>query len=213
MRSKPCSSRIGASRRTATRICALVAPLADHADHRHVARIVGIDQPAMHAHVLPAAHFEEIRGSLEIGDAAIEADRLALSLQLFEDIRQGFDADALPAQLLLEEQRVAVGHAVMGADIEETPRRAGRRNNARRYIGPGRSANETARCSPTPAPSGCWRAPCPPESGRPLRRLGVHAASLEQLAQLARAVHLAHDVAAADELALHVELRDGRPAG
>src|SRR5688572_21743005 len=34
-----------------------------------------------------------------------------------------------------------------------------------------------------------------------------------QLLQLARLEHLLHDVAAADELALHVELRDGRPVG
>src|SRR2546421_630957 len=36
---------------------------------------------------------------------------------------------------------------------------------------------------------------------------------LEQALQFAGLEHLAHDVAAADELALHVELRNGRPAG
>src|SRR5690606_23786930 len=35
----------------------------------------------------------------------------------------------------------------------------------------------------------------------------------EQLLQLARLIHLHHDVAAADELALYVELGDGRPVG
>ena len=34
-----------------------------------------------------------------------------------------------------------------------------------------------------------------------------------ELLQLARLEHLARDVAAADELALDVELRDGRPVG
>src|SRR5882724_319513 len=42
-------------------------------------------------------------------------------------------------------------------------------------------------------------------------RLGVDALVVEQLAQLARGVHLPYDVAAADELALDVELGDGRP--
>src|SRR5262245_54551905 len=41
--------------------------------------------------------------------------------------------------------------------------------------------------------------------------LRVNALGVQQVAQLARAVHLAHDVAAADELALDVELRNGRP--
>jgi len=35
----------------------------------------------------------------------------------------------------------------------------------------------------------------------------------QQLLQLARLVHLLHDVRAADELAVDVELRDGRPVG
>src|SRR6266705_2827161 len=39
-----------------------------------------------------------------------------------------------------------------------------------------------------------------------------HALVLEQALQLAGLEHLADDVAAADELALDVELRDGRPA-
>src|SRR4029077_6775786 len=98
------------------------ARFADHADPGHVTGVVGIDQSAMNARVLPAAYIEKVRGSVEIGDAAIEADRFALGLQLCEDIGQGLDADALPAQLLFEEQRVAVGHAVISSDIEETPR-------------------------------------------------------------------------------------------
>src|SRR5262245_5402200 len=40
-----------------------------------------------------------------------------------------------------------------------------------------------------------------------------HALLLEQARELARLEHLADDVAAADELALHVELRNGRPVG
>src|SRR6185312_2263160 len=42
-------------------------------------------------------------------------------------------------------------------------------------------------------------------------RLGGPGCARDQLLQLARLVHLAHDVAAADELAVHVELRDGGP--
>src|SRR5262245_20667669 len=47
----------------------------------------------------------------------------------------------------------------------------------------------------------------PPRSGR----LGVDALAVQQVAQFARGEHLADDVAAADELALDIELRDGRP--
>src|SRR3546814_1250783 len=43
------------------------------------------------------------------------------------------------------------------------------------------------------------------------RRLGLDAVGVEEFLQLAGLEHLANDVAAADELALHVELRDGRP--
>src|SRR3546814_12371486 len=39
----------------------------------------------------------------------------------------------------------------------------------------------------------------------------LDAIALQQLDQFAALVHLADDVAAADELALHIELRDGRP--
>src|SRR5688572_31202335 len=50
--------------------------------------------------------------------------------------------------------------------------------------------------------------------GSGLRRLrGLDALALQQVLQLASLEHLAHDVAAADELALHIELRNGRPAG
>ena len=44
-----------------------------------------------------------------------------------------------------------------------------------------------------------------------LGRGGGDALLLEQALQLAGLEHLADDVGAADELALHVELRDGRP--
>src|SRR5579883_3470877 len=40
----------------------------------------------------------------------------------------------------------------------------------------------------------------------------LDAFALEEIAQLARLEHLANDVAAADELAFDIELRDGRPA-
>ncbi len=45
------------------------------------------------------------------------------------------------------------------------------------------------------------------------RRLGAHALFLEEGLQFAGLEHLADDVAAADELALDVELRDRRPVG
>src|SRR5690606_582028 len=45
-----------------------------------------------------------------------------------------------------------------------------------------------------------------------LRGPGLDALVLEEVLQLARLEHLADDVAAADELALDVELRNGRPA-
>src|SRR5258705_8376855 len=46
-----------------------------------------------------------------------------------------------------------------------------------------------------------------------LRRLGDgDALALQQFLQFAGLEHLAHDIAAADELALHIELRDSRPA-
>src|SRR5471030_365430 len=35
----------------------------------------------------------------------------------------------------------------------------------------------------------------------------------DELLQLARVVHVAHDVAAADEFAVHIELRNGGPVG
>src|SRR5262245_40143863 len=47
----------------------------------------------------------------------------------------------------------------------------------------------------------------------PLRGLLLDAFAGQEVAQLAGARHLAHDVAAADEFALHIELRDGRPLG
>src|SRR5450631_4214671 len=61
---------------------------------------------------------------------------------------------------------------------------------------------------PYPPPSGTQR-------GRSGRGVGLHrhALVLERLLQFAGLEHLAHDVAAADELALHVELWDGRPVG
>src|SRR5664279_6351939 len=61
--------------------------------------------------------------------------------------------------------------------------------------------------------------PCRPPSGTARGRSGRgaglhrHALVLERLLQFAGLEHLAHDVAAADELALHVELRNGRPVG
>src|SRR5271169_4179878 len=61
--------------------------------------------------------------------------------------------------------------------------------------------------------------PCPPPSetarSRSGRSAGLHrdALVLERLLQFAGLEHLAHDVAAANELALHVELRDSRPVG
>src|SRR5450756_2641142 len=61
--------------------------------------------------------------------------------------------------------------------------------------------------------------PYPPasgtEPGRSGRGVGLHrhALVLERLLQFAGLEHLAHDVAAADELALHIELRNGRPVG
>src|SRR5476651_958387 len=59
-----------------------------------------------------------------------------------------------------------------------------------------------------PPPSGTQRG----RSGRGVS-LHRHALVLERLLQFAGLEHLAHDVAAAGELALHVELRDGRPVG
>src|SRR5262245_66008380 len=51
--------------------------------------------------------------------------------------------------------------------------------------------------------------------GRSGPRFGLHREPLllEQPLQLARLEHFADDVAAADELAFDVELRDGRPLG
>src|SRR5690242_3453649 len=49
-------------------------------------------------------------------------------------------------------------------------------------------------------------------SSAPLSALpGLDALLGQKTLQLAGLEHLAHDIAAADELALHVELRDGRP--
>ena len=44
-------------------------------------------------------------------------------------------------------------------------------------------------------------------------RLRGHAPVLEQRLQLTGLEHLAHDIAAAHELAFDIELRDGRPIG
>src|SRR5690242_6604442 len=52
-----------------------------------------------------------------------------------------------------------------------------------------------------------------PRAPRRSRRGASGLRARDELLQLARLEHLAHDIAAADELALHVELRDGRPVG
>ena len=47
----------------------------------------------------------------------------------------------------------------------------------------------------------------------PSRRFGFDALGLESFLQLTRLEHFTNDIAAADELALDVKLRNGRPVG
>src|SRR6185295_5118156 len=61
--------------------------------------------------------------------------------------------------------------------------------------------------------SGCrWPTSASRASERP-RPLGLLLQSFQQFLQLARLVHLFHDVRATDEFAVDIELRDRRPVG
>ena len=69
-------------------------------------------------------------------------------------------------------------------------------------------AIESLNKAPRTIPNGARSTDC--DSGRPL---GLLRHAFEQFLQFAGLVHLFHDVRAADEFALDVELRDGRPVG